>query len=31
MGEGVRRAVTGEQSPRDSLANAAREFDALVK
>jgi len=31
MGEAVRRAVTGEQTPRDSLAQAAREFDAMVK
>jgi ABC-type glycerol-3-phosphate transport system substrate-binding protein len=31
IGNAVRRAVTGEQAPRDSLATAAREFDALVK
>ena len=31
IGNAVRRAVTGEQSPRDSLASAAREFDALVR
>ena len=31
IGNAVRRAVTGEQSPRDLLASAAREFDALVR
>ena len=31
LANAVRRAVTAEQSPRDSLANAAREFDGLVK
>jgi multiple sugar transport system substrate-binding protein len=29
LGAAVQRAVTGEQSPRDSLAAAGREFDAL--
>jgi ABC-type glycerol-3-phosphate transport system substrate-binding protein len=31
IGNAVKRAVGGEQSPKDSLAAAAREFDALVK
>jgi multiple sugar transport system substrate-binding protein len=31
IGNAVKRAVTGEQSPKDSLATAAREFDAQVK
>jgi ABC-type glycerol-3-phosphate transport system substrate-binding protein len=31
MGNAVKRAVSGEQSPRDSLATAAREFDAQVR
>ena len=31
IGNAVKRAVTGEQAPKDSLANAQREFDAQVK
>jgi ABC-type glycerol-3-phosphate transport system substrate-binding protein len=30
IGNAVKRSVSGEQSPKDSLASAAREFDALV-